>query len=181
MMLEQLAEQARVDVQRIEALLASDDGPKPVTAPTKRPAVQGVARKPVRLAIALLMQRPALAALADNLERLGELDAPGLDLFVEMAALARAEPALSAAGILERFRDSPHEATLWKLAAWEHAVPEEGMEAEFKGALAWMERLLDEKRLQYLDERLRDGVLSDAELQEWQALLSRRYVVPSGT
>jgi DNA primase len=127
------------------------------------------------------MQRPALATLVDSLERLRELDVPGLDLFIEIAALARAEPGLSSAGILERFRDSPHEAVLWKLAAWEHAVPEPGLEAEFQGALAWMERLLDEKRLQYLDERLRNGILSDAELHEWQALLARRRVAPSGT
>ena len=179
MMLEQLAERARVDVRRIEAMLASTASAKP--AVTAKPTVQGVIRKPVRLAIALLMQRPALASLVDNLERFRELDAPGLDLFVEMAMLARLEPALSPAGILERFRDSPHQAALWKLAAWEHAVPEPGMEAEFKGALAWMERLLDEKRLQYLDERLRNGILSDTELHEWQALLARRHVAPSGT
>jgi DNA primase len=103
-----------------------------------------------------------------------------LDLFVEMVALARAEPGLTSAGLLERFRDSPHEAALWKLAAWEHAVPESGMEAEFKGALGWMERLLDEKRLQYLDERLRQGTLTEAELHEWQVLLARKHTTPTG-
>jgi DNA primase len=182
MMLEQLAERARVDVRRLEAMLASGETAKPtLPTPAAKPAVRGVIRKPVRLAIALLLQRPALATLVDSLERLRELDVPGLDLFMEIAALARAEPGLSSAGILERFRDSPHEAVLWKLAAWEHAVPETGLEAEFQGALAWMERLLDEKRLQYLDERLRNGILSDAELHEWQALLARRHVAPSGT
>jgi DNA primase len=182
MMLEQLAERARVDVHRLEAMLVSGETAKPaLPTPAAKPVVRGVVRKPVRLAIALLMQRPALATLVDSLERLRELDVPGLDLFVEIAALARAEPGLSSAGILERFRDSLHEGALWKLAAWEHAVPEPGLEAEFQGALAWMERLLDEKRLQYLDERLRNGILSDTELHEWQALLARRHVAPSGT
>lgn len=180
MMIEQLAERARVAAERIEAMLRTGEAPRPAAPPPRRSAVQGVSRKPMRLAIALLMQRPALVEWIEDLEPFRELNAPGLDLFIEIAALARAEPTLSAAGILERFRDTPHEAALWKLAAWEHAVPEEGMEAEFKGALAWMERLLDEKRLQYLDERLREGVLSDAELQEWQALLARRHVAPSG-
>jgi DNA primase len=178
MMLARLAELARVDVRRVEAMLIGGGVRKP--AATSRPAAPVVARRPIRLATALLVQRPSLAALIDDPARLGELDAPGLDLLVELLALVRTEPGLTSAAILERFRDSPHEAALWKLAAWEHAVPETGIEVEFKDALAWMERLRDEKHLQYLDERLRQGVLTEAELHEWQALLARKHTTPSG-
>ncbi|NLO78791.1 MAG: DNA primase [Xanthomonadaceae bacterium] len=180
MMLEQLAELAKVHVARLEAMLEDGTPPRPALAPAARPAAQGLTRRPIRLAIALLLQRPQLAKLVTNPQRLAELNVPGMDLFIDMVRLAGAEPSLNTAGILERFRDSPHAAALGKLAAWEHAVPDEGMEAEFKGALAWMERLLDEKRLQYLDERLRQGDLSEAELREWQELLRRRHTAPSG-
>jgi DNA primase len=177
MMLSRLAELTRVDVRRVEAMMVGEEVARPVTP---KPPAQGVARRPVRLAVALLLQRPSLADLVTEPARFRELDAPGLDLFIELVALARSERGLSSAGILERFRDSVHEAALWKLAAWEHAVPESGMEAEFKGALEWMERLRDEKRLQYLDEQLRQGALTEAELQEWQALVTRKHTTPSG-
>lgn len=180
MMLAQLAELAKVDVRRVEAMLAGKEPARPQAPAQKRATGAPPARRPIRLAVALLMQRPALAALVNDPERFGELDDPGMDLFVDMATLTRSESGLTSAGVLERFRDSPHEATLWKLAAWEHAVPESGMEAEFQGALAWMERLLDEKRLQYLNEKLEQGSLTEAELREWQALLARKHSTPSG-
>lgn len=178
MMLEQLAERAKVDPRHIETMLATGEAPK-ITAPPKPASSQTPMRKPVRLAIALLMQQPQLATLVQNPDRLRELNVTGLELFAQLVELARAEPAMTAAGILERFRDHPDEAQLWKLAAWEHAVPEQGMEAEFEGALAWMERMQDEQRLQYLDRKLQEGELSAAELHEWQALLAQRHATPS--
>lgn len=181
LMIAQLAERTRADTDQVEALVLAGTAVRPAAKPAARPAAAVMARRPIRLAIALLLQQPALAGLVEDLERLRELDTPGVDLFVELAALARAEPSLTSAGMLERFRDSPHEATLWKLAAWEHAVPESGLEAEFRGALTWMERLLDEKRLQYLDKKLQQGALTETELHEWQALLARKPMAPLGS
>jgi DNA primase len=178
MMLAQLAERAKVDLRLIETMLTTGEAPKAMTLP-KPASSQAPMRKPVRLAIALLMQQPQLAQRVKNPEQLRELDVAGLELFAQLVELARAEPAVTAAGILERFRDHPDEAGLWKLAAWEHAVPEQGMEAEFEGALAWMEKLQNEQRLQYLDRKLQEGELSAAELHEWQALLAHRRTTPS--
>lgn len=176
MMLEQLAEKARVDVRLIERMLISGKPPAAAQEPAKPRTPM---RKPVRLAIALLLQQPQLAQSADNTAQLQKLDISGLELFSQLVELVRAEPLLTAASILERFRDHPDEAELWDIAAWEHAVPEGGVEAEFNGALAWMEKRQAEQRLQDLDHKLQEGELSAAELQEWQALLSQRHTTPS--
>lgn len=179
MMLGQLAEKTKVDPSVIEGMLVTGGTASKKRSPSKPTSNQSAMRKPIQLAIALLLQQPNLAELAENLEELRELNLVGLELFLQLVELTQAEADLTTASILERFRDHPDEAELWKLAAWEHAVPEHGIAAEFKGALAWMNRLQDEQRLHYLDEKLRKGDISTAELQEWQALLAQRHAISS--
>lgn len=178
MMLGRLAELTKVETRQVEAAIAPRGRAQP--APPQPAATQApIGRRPLRLAIALLLQRPALAALVEQPERYDGVDVPGLPLLAELLVLTRQEPGLSTGAILERFRDSPHEAALWKLVAWEHQVPEAGIENEFRGVLGWLDRLLDEKRLQYLDEKLQQqGALTDGELREWQALLAGKRVAP---
>jgi DNA primase len=179
MMLGRLAELTKVDARQVEAVIAPNERARPRPSPQPVAAQAAIGRRPLRLAIALLLQRPALAALVEQPERYDGVDVPGLPLLAEVLALTRQEPALSTGAILERFRDSPHEAALWKLVAWEHQVPEAGIENEFRGVLGWLDRLLDEKRLQYLDEKLQQqGALTEGELREWQALLAGKRAAP---
>jgi DNA primase len=179
MMLGRLAELTKVDARQVEAVIAPSKRARAGSAPQPVAAQAAIGRRPLRLAIALLLQRPALAALAEQPERYAGIDVPGLALLAEVLTLTRQEPGLSTGAILERFRDSPYEAALWKLAAWEHQVPEAGIENEFRGVLGWLDRLLDEKRLQYLDEKLQQqGALTEGELREWQALLAGKRAAP---
>ncbi len=172
MMLERVAEITRLPAQRIEAELApppqSERAPRPRKPSGKQPP--RLERTPIRLAIALLLQRPALASAVGNVERYRGHQIPGLDLLAELLALTKAEPQLTAGAILERFRDSRHENALWKLVTWEHLVPEDGLEKEFTDALLRIEGLIAEQRLQYLNERLQQGLLTADELREWQEL-----------
>lgn len=168
LMLERLAELTRMNVERMEASLGREAPPAPrPQSPTPRNQLK---RTPVRIAIALLLQKPELAQSVTNPEHFVELDVPGADLLGELLKIAAAEPTISAGALLERFRDNPHETALWRLAAWEHLVPDEGVATEFEGALAALQRLRTEKRLQYLNERLQQGVLTREELREWQEL-----------
>ncbi|HCK82796.1 MAG TPA: DNA primase, partial [Candidatus Competibacteraceae bacterium] len=83
-------------------------------------------RTPLRKAIALLLYKPELAqeppehnfALQDD----GEL---GTKLLAELLALLRANPQLSTAALLERYRDTREGTILERLAAWGPEVPEQ--------------------------------------------------------
>ena len=187
MMLERLAELGKVDVRRIEAMLAGNERPKREAAPAATKSTQTApTRRPMRMALALLLQRPALANLVDRPTRFAGADVQGSELFAQLAELGQAEAGLTTGAVLERFRDSPHEAALWKLAAWDHLVPEAGIESEFRDAVAWLEaqtpeRLPDENRLQYLNERFHQGALTEAERRELQDLLiSSKRPTPKG-
>lgn len=176
MLIERLAALAQLEPDYIEACADAREktGPMPAKNSARRSRETPVVRRtPVRLALALLLQRPALAQLVDDIDSLRDSTIPGLPLLVQLLELANTKPHINSGALLERCRGSEHEATLWKLATWDHMVPDFGMEAEFRGALARVHTLLHAKRLQYLNERLQRGELTAAEWQEWVHLKRR--------
>lgn len=180
MLIERLAALAQLDADYIEACADAPDETKeesrrqPSRALAQRPReVPKVRRTPVRLALALLFQRPALAQLVDDVDGLRDSAVPGLPLLAQLLELAYMEPHITGEALLERFRGSEHEATLWKLAKWNHMVPDHGMEAEFRGALERVRGLQHSKRLRYLNERLQRGELTTEQWQEWVRLKQR--------
>ena len=175
MLLERIAGLARLETDYLERVV---DGRERLGRARRasEPAASaldasGVRRTPVRLAVALLLQRPALAGQAGDIDALRGLDdLPGLPLLVQLLELSINEPQISPGAILERFRDTEHEAALWKLATWDHLVPESGLEAEFTDAMARIRRLLADRRLEHLNERLQAGELTAEEWVEWTRL-----------
>ncbi|MDN5870531.1 MAG: DNA primase [Nitrococcus sp.] len=174
MLIDRLALLAKLEPGYIEACADAGDkpGPKAGAAP-RRGKTPMVRRTPVRLALALLLHRPSLAKLVDDVESLCDPAIPGLPLLVQLLELTSGKPHISSAALLEHYRGSAHEAALWKLVTWDHMVPDLGIEAEFRGALARIHALRHTKRLQYLNERLQRGELTTAEWREWVQLKQR--------
>ena len=175
LLVDELSRVARVDRNHIEAAMAGDK--PPARAREARPASprrQGQRRTTIRVAVALLLERPTLAKSALSPGMLRQLDLPGAELLAELVEILHEEPNLTAGGILERFRDNPFERALWQLASWEHLTPPGGIEAEFVDAMRNLETLLVRQRLQYLQQRLEDDQLTPAEHQEWLSLLRAR-------
>ena len=179
--LDDLARRARVDRQHVEAAVA---GKAPAIAPERAPAGRRARQQPqrrttVRVAVALLLQRPALVEHALPAELIRQLHLPGTDVLAQLIEFLTQEPHLTTSALLERFRGSEQEAALWKLATWDHLVPESGMENEFADAMTQLETLLARQRLQYLQQRLERNELTPEEHTEWLALL-RAKSTPSG-
>ncbi|HET8701583.1 MAG TPA: DNA primase [Nitrococcus sp.] len=174
MLIERLAVLAQVEPGYIEACAdATKEKSEPVRimhSAQRSHEVPAVRRTPVRLALALLLQHPALAQLAGDIDSLRGATIPGVSLLVQLLELIHMEPHINSGALLERYRGNEYESALWKLATWDHMVPEPGIEAEFLGALAGVHALLHSKRLQYLNERLQRGELTAAEWQEWVRL-----------
>jgi len=174
MLLERVAGMARVDPEYLEGVVDGGEREASQEQPTttNSRAAPAVRRTPVRLAIALLLQSPALASEVEAPDTLRQLDMAGAELLAEMVEMAREQPNIPGVALLERFRGSEHESALWRLATWDHMVPEDGQRAEFRDALARLEALRREQRLQYLYDRLQRGELTDDELAEWRRLKS---------
>lgn len=172
MLVERLAGMGRVDADYLEGIVEGQEREasreRAATTASQEPSVR---RTSVRLAIALLLQKPSLASEVEEPARLRQVDLPGVDLLVEMLEIARNQPNISAGALLERFSGSEHESALWRLAKWDHMVPEGGEEAEFRDALVRLEASRREQRLQQLYERLQSGQITSEEMAEWNELL----------
>ncbi|WP_440996053.1 DNA primase [Arhodomonas sp. SL1] len=170
MMVERLAGLARLDADYLESVI---EGTETMARPTRKAEQvddRAVRRTPVRLAVALLLQRPALGAAVEDTGGMADADVPGVGLLLQLLEITRSDPHITTSALLERFRDSEHETALWWLATWDHLVPESGLEREFLDAIGRIQALRNEKRLQYLNERLQRGELTRDEWQEWVAL-----------
>ncbi len=95
----------------------------------------------VRKAITLLLTEPQMASKIEIPDALLTLQQAGIPLLVELLEIARAQPDINSARLVERYRDRPEYGTLAQLAASEPMVPAGMTEPEFLGT---MEKLVQQ-------------------------------------
>ena len=101
----------------------------PATVPHKRASARNKRLSPLATAISVLVQRPQLAAGLDLPTTVVDTqDDPGIQLLTKVHELARENPQLTTASLIERFRGDNQQPTLEKLAMRNHLVKDEGLE-----------------------------------------------------
>jgi DNA primase len=159
LMLSMLAEKTGVSAERLEQVKQLES-----EKPLKRPdRAKGYQKTPVRHLITLLLQQPELAMQAEDIETLGNINLPGIDLLAQLLEFIKTNPNIHAGVILEHWRDSEYAAHLMKLAQAPIELEEHRLEAEFTDTL---NRLLESGRseIKRLTEKLAQGeTLSDSE------------------
>ncbi|HET7569924.1 MAG TPA: DNA primase [Gammaproteobacteria bacterium] len=166
MLLDELAKISRLSAERLAMLM--EPGEAAPRARRRRMQRAG-ARTPMQHVIALLLQHPELAELADDSADLARVELPGMGLFIELLEFIRGRPHITTGGILEHWRQRPEGRHLEKLAAEPLLVPEEGVQQEFAGRLQQFRARPREQRFEALRAKpLKD--LSDAEKAELRAL-----------
>jgi DNA primase (bacterial type) len=172
MMLTRLGEFSGVEPERLSMLIDK----RPAATPARGISLsktQRLARPPVRVVVALLLERPDLVRHVGNPERFAGLELPGVALLVRLAKLLGANPDLNIGALLERWRDTKDGEHLVRVARWNHGVPREDMEKEFIDTLCYLGKKLKEQRWEYLEMKLRKdgwGALTEVERQEWRRL-----------
>jgi DNA primase len=139
LMEERLRQEAQVASTRLR--------PPPSTSATS-PADRNLrlTRTPLRKAIALLLYRPELARQATEGELVLRDDSEsGVKLLASVIAVLRANPQITIAALLERYRDTCEGTILEQLATWEPGVPEQDyqFDKEFSDILAAIGRRND--------------------------------------
>ena len=143
---------------------------------TQRTVIPDQHWTPTRLAINLLLQRPALAAHAGNLEELAEADIPGVDLLLQLLDHIHEEPEISPQNLLSRFAGHPNEGHLYKIAAMTPAMHNEtdDIQPMFEDAIKRLRPHYARSRFQKLQQKLMSGLnLDEHELMEYRQLLRR--------
>ena len=185
LLLERLAQEVRMPAGRLEDLLrARAPGARPA-APAARPARSRPARSPGRQplltqAIMLVLHHPGAAGAIAAIPGWLEADQRGFPVLRELLEIARSEPKLSTAQLVERWRERPEGSRLAELAG------EESLVADARAAGRELASLLErigrelgpDKRLNELIELARERRLSAAEQKEFQGLLGARGTAP---
>ena len=130
---------------------------------------------PVQYAVALLVQRPELAA--DPAVFLMDLavEIKGLVFLSELIDFCRERPHLSTAKLLERWRDRPEGPWLAHLATREVCGDEEEMPTALAQTMARIRRLQVKTRVRELQQaQMNEGGLDSARADELRKLLSMR-------
>lgn len=179
MLLGELARRSQIEPAKLAAVVAGES--KAVEAVAGRPTATrpfGPKEPPsaVRIALALLVQNPSLAAKAPSPETLGDPDQAGVPLLRLVIEDLQACPVNSTAALLERFRGSDHEATLARLAVWEHPVLVQDVATEFAGVAQQLARSQVRQRTERLLQKQRSGGLTDGERAELARLLATKGV-----
>jgi DNA primase len=169
LMLEQLSQYSGLKLPQLKNRIFGAAQETVNVAPAKRH--RDMSRSPVRMAIRLLLEQPALAEKLQGRPDFEGLDLPGVPLLTELLELTRHSPNLSTGGILEHWRGRPEEQHLARLATTPLDLPSEGYEAEFCGAV---QRLVEQRNSQRADQLLlkeRQTGLNETEKHELRQIL----------
>ncbi len=131
------------------------------------------AQKPslIRTAITHLLHRPGFALELQPPYRFATLRQPGIELLSELVLLVRERPDITTGALLEHFEGRDELAALQKLAVLELPGEEPDLRMEFTDAIAQLEKLVQQQRIEELQQQQRDGSLGEADKQELRALL----------
>lgn len=144
---------------------------QPKTTKTS-PAVSTATKiTPMRRAIALLLQHPALATVMPQAPELAQANLPGIEILLTLQQKLLQQPGLTTAQLLEHWRGAVEYNILSKLALWEHQVAEEQLTADFLDTFRALEDQYLQQRLEALQRKDQLTKLSLAERQEYAMLL----------
>lgn len=151
---------------------------RPRSSPTQvktaktNPAVTTATKiTPMRRAIALLLQHPALAAVMPQAPELAQANLPGIEILLALQQKLLEQPDLTTAQLLEHWRGAVEYKILSKLALWEHQVADEQLTADFLDTFRAIEDQYLQQRLEALQRKDQLTKLSLAERQEYAMLL----------
>lgn len=175
LLLDRLAELAQIQRVALSALAVDQPAAAAKSQPkTPRPSQPPMRKSLVRVTLALLLQHPRLARIAGDVDALRALESvPGIDLLAQVVHTITEHPGLSTAALLERFRGTEHAVHLEKLSIWDHMIPDDHVETEFRATLAKLQARLRDQQTQWLLDKSRSEPLNDEEKARLRELLAR--------
>jgi DNA primase len=171
LLIEELSTLVGLSQQLLESKISSKtDNKKPVQTATKPARGQQISNNKTRLAVALLIQNPILVSHHKVPDIFEHAVNKGLQLLHTLQLTIESNPDISAAALLERFRDSEHENALSTLSMLQ--TPEtENDNTVIDVYKEVVERLHREERSEYLKNKLENNEQLSPE--EWNEYLEK--------
>ncbi|MGD8999061.1 MAG: DNA primase [Granulosicoccaceae bacterium] len=180
---ERVAEEAGTSSDNIAKHL--DEAPPPPAPEARQKAAPASKEKSslLRNALRCLLQQPALASEAGDIQRFAKLPEKGAEILVKMLDLALHNPQISTGALIEHWHGTPVAAHLRRLAGEALLSEAEAIRTEFVHSLQGLDRQLSAGRTQQrLAELQAKGLanLSEAEKTEFNQLLVSQHNSPAG-
>jgi DNA primase len=176
LLIESLADRVGLPATKLEKMLGQPrEGEHRRTKGARAPlgrSLPASAGKPsiVRRAITLLLNHPSAAEKID-LEKIAGVGRPGIELLHDLIETAQAEPNITTAGLLERWRHHDQGRHLGKLAAVEMPASEDfDPAAELVDCIEQLALAGRRERIDFLIEKQRDNPLDEDEVAELRQL-----------
>ncbi|MCX7072514.1 MAG: DNA primase [Gammaproteobacteria bacterium] len=166
----------RMQRDDLEAALAAAGKAAPAAADSggeRGRRIETPGSKPIRIALQLLLEEPALAARAEHLGQIAMLNQPGLDILLDTIEFFSENPEAHAAQWLEMNRGSARGAALARISAMPLPITGD-LGAEFTDCLGLLRKRAVRERQQALLDLARDRELAPAEQAELMALMTEQ-------
>jgi DNA primase len=177
LLIDSLAEAVGLTAAKLDKLLAAgsssgNTGQSHGPSMVRKRQHTSVAGSPsvVRRAITLVLNHPEAGRKLD-LDQLGDVNRPGVDLLAALIEIVQSEPNITTAGLLERWRHDENGRHLGKLAAMDVPSDEDfDAGAELTDCLTQLATAGRKDRITFLIEKQRVESLTDDEISELRQL-----------
>jgi len=175
LMYKRLAELVGVSDQRLQGEQASPEKEIKQQPATRSRSNREVKQNATRDAIALLLQHPELAKETDLPDFFATSSIQGFSLLHALYQTARDNPEISSSALLERWRDKKDFEILHKLIQRNVFGTDEKASQllVFSDAIQRLTMKYEDERFEILEAKLKQGGLSETELEEYKSLLTR--------
>ena len=170
LMLDDLSRLTHIDAHRLTMLID-------VKASSLQPKIEQtpIARTPIRIAIALLLQHPELyLPNAQNID-LNLFNNTEHHILLKLLLQLKKNPQASTASLIEAWRETSYFEAINKLASWTHQVPEPELTKEFLDIIFFLQKQNKELIIKQFINKSRHEGLSEAEKINLQELLKNRH------
>ncbi len=170
LLMERLAQEVQLPQARLTKLMGSKTTDRAVPSSARRSSPAPGQRTLVRRAIQVILNYPGLGRRIQAPAELSAVRQRGIVLLCELLELARANPQINSAGLLERYRERSEGRHLETLLTEEILLDEAGAERELVDCLDRIVQSQRDKRLAELVEKANDQGLTDEEREELRGL-----------
>lgn len=177
MLLEELAKRSRIDLTTLQTKLESFKKRAEISSMTST-ANKNTHHlsKPLKLAIALLLQYPHLMQIEflEEATQIQELEEEGIAILWELITILQTNPHASSAMLLEYWRGRPELPLLAELLHWNHLVPETGLKAAWLGAMRQLMINDINNKINHLLAKSAQGVITRLEKQALYSYINKK-------
>ncbi len=170
LMLDELSRLTHIDTHRLNLLLN-----KTLSEPKLIEHASTIARSPLRIAVALLLQHPELYAPNANNIDLSLFNDQEHHIFLKLLLQLKNNPHANTASLIEAWRETSYFEAINKLAFWDHQVPEAELTKEFLDIILFLQKQNKEMMIKQFINKSRKEGLSEIEKINLQELLKNRH------